>query len=211
MTNPGHLLRSTRTRPKERSKNERHSINMNTQMGSSLPSEKLDRSNYLSWEYKMNQFLVHQGHWSYIKAAKAQSREGNKDAKAQNREGTKPRRHKAAKNRATKPRKATKATKPCREDANKAVQQSRASRATAQQSRASQTNRAKAKSREEPRNEAAKNHATPRKGRSTKSPRVQAFATGLRGRISCARRSREAAKRSRSTNEAAKRSRATTP
>ena len=93
MTNPGHSLfatvlplRSTRTRPKERSKNGRNSINMNTQMGSSLPREKLDWSNYSSWEYKMNQFLVHQGHWSY-----------NKAAKAQNRERTKPRRHKAAK------------------------------------------------------------------------------------------------------------------
>mgnify|MGYP002775871015 FL=1 len=44
-------------------------INMNTQMGSSLPSEKLDRSNYSSWEYKMNQYLVGQGYWSYINGA----------------------------------------------------------------------------------------------------------------------------------------------
>ena len=35
-------------------------------MGSSLPIEKLDRSNYSSWEYKMNQYLVGQGYWSYI-------------------------------------------------------------------------------------------------------------------------------------------------
>ena len=39
---------------------------MNTQMGSSLPIEKLHRSNYSSWEYKMNQYLVGQGYWSYI-------------------------------------------------------------------------------------------------------------------------------------------------
>ena len=44
-------------------------INMNTQMGSSLPSEKLDQSNYSSWEYKMNQYLVGQDYWSYITGA----------------------------------------------------------------------------------------------------------------------------------------------
>ena len=27
---------------------------MNTQMGNSLPSEKLDRNNFASWEYKMH-------------------------------------------------------------------------------------------------------------------------------------------------------------
>ena len=85
-TNPGHPRRSTRTRPKERSKNGRHLINMNTQMGSSLPSKKLDWSNYSSWENKMNQFLVRQGHWSTTKPRRIaqQSR-------------AKPRRHKAAK------------------------------------------------------------------------------------------------------------------
>ena len=41
---------------------------MNTQMGSSLPSEKLDRNNFASWEYKMYQYLVGQGYWSYIRA-----------------------------------------------------------------------------------------------------------------------------------------------
>ena len=95
---------------------------MNTQMGSSLPSEKLDWSNYSSWEYKMNQFLVHQGHWSYNKAAKAQNRERTKPrrhkaAKAQNR--AKPRRNKATKaqsHQGAKPRKATKATKSRREE-----------------------------------------------------------------------------------------------
>ena len=35
-------------------------------MGSSLPSEKLERSNYSSWEYKMKQYLVGQGYCSYI-------------------------------------------------------------------------------------------------------------------------------------------------
>ena len=38
-------------------------------MGSSLPSEKLDRSNYSSWAYKMKQYLVSQGNWSYINGA----------------------------------------------------------------------------------------------------------------------------------------------
>ena len=42
-------------------------IIMNTQMGSSLPSEKLDRNNFVFWEYKMHQYLVDQGYWSYIK------------------------------------------------------------------------------------------------------------------------------------------------
>ena len=107
-------------------------INMNTQMGSSLPSEKLDRSNYSSWENKMNQFLVRQGHWSYNKTAQshkgtktrrrktAQRHEGHKDAKAQNREesheDTKPRRRKTAKvqNRTMpRKRKATKAQNRC--------------------------------------------------------------------------------------------------
>ena len=38
-------------------------------MGSSLPSEKLDMSNYSSWEYKMTQHLVGQGYWNYINIA----------------------------------------------------------------------------------------------------------------------------------------------
>ena len=42
---------------------------MNTQMGSSLPSEKLDCSNYSFWEYKLTQTLVGQGYWSYINDA----------------------------------------------------------------------------------------------------------------------------------------------
>ena len=42
---------------------------MNTQMGSALPIEKLDRTNFTSWEYKMHQYLVGQGYWSYINGA----------------------------------------------------------------------------------------------------------------------------------------------
>ena len=43
---------------------------MNTQMGRSLPREKLERrSQFSSWEYKMNQYLVSQGYWSYMNGA----------------------------------------------------------------------------------------------------------------------------------------------
>ena len=42
---------------------------MNTQMESALPSENLDQNNFASWEYKMHQYLVRQGYWSYIKGA----------------------------------------------------------------------------------------------------------------------------------------------
>ena len=35
-------------------------------MGSALPTEKLDRTNFTLWEYKMHQYLVGQGYWSYI-------------------------------------------------------------------------------------------------------------------------------------------------
>ena len=38
-------------------------------MGSALPSEKLDRNNFASWEYKMHEYLVGQGYWSYIEGA----------------------------------------------------------------------------------------------------------------------------------------------
>ena len=38
---------------------------MNTQMGNSLPKEKLDQNNFVSWEYKMHQYLVVQGYWCY--------------------------------------------------------------------------------------------------------------------------------------------------
>ena len=42
---------------------------MNNQMGSVLPTKKLDRSNFASWEYNMHQYLVGQGYWSHIKGA----------------------------------------------------------------------------------------------------------------------------------------------
>ena len=38
-------------------------------MGSALPTEKLDRNNFASWEYKMHQYLVEQGYWGYITGA----------------------------------------------------------------------------------------------------------------------------------------------
>ena len=38
-------------------------------MGSALPTEKLDRNNFTYWEYKMHQYLVGQGYWSYVEGA----------------------------------------------------------------------------------------------------------------------------------------------
>ena len=35
-------------------------------MSGAIPIEKLDRSNYASWEYKMHQYLLGHGYWSYI-------------------------------------------------------------------------------------------------------------------------------------------------
>ena len=35
-------------------------------MTSSLPTEKLDRNNYASWSYKMHQYLLEHGYWSYV-------------------------------------------------------------------------------------------------------------------------------------------------
>ena len=42
---------------------------MNAQMGSTLVIEKLDKHNYAFWEYKIQQYLVRQGYWSYIEGA----------------------------------------------------------------------------------------------------------------------------------------------
>ena len=42
---------------------------MNTKMGSTLPTEKLDRKNFASWEYKMHQYIVGQGYLSYVEGA----------------------------------------------------------------------------------------------------------------------------------------------
>ena len=44
-------------------------VNMDRGMGSSLPTEKLDRSNYASWLYKMHQHLLDHGYWSYVEGA----------------------------------------------------------------------------------------------------------------------------------------------
>ena len=38
-------------------------------MVSSLPTEKLNRSNYASWSYKMHQYLLGHGYWSYVDGA----------------------------------------------------------------------------------------------------------------------------------------------
>ena len=38
-------------------------------MASSLPTEKLDRTNYASWSYKMHQYLLGHGYWSYVDVA----------------------------------------------------------------------------------------------------------------------------------------------
>jgi hypothetical protein len=38
-------------------------------VGSFLPTEKLDRTNYASWSYKMHQYLLGHGYWSYVDGA----------------------------------------------------------------------------------------------------------------------------------------------
>ena len=35
-------------------------------MGSLVPTKKLDRSNYICWSYKMHQYLLGHGYWSYL-------------------------------------------------------------------------------------------------------------------------------------------------
>ena len=42
---------------------------MNTKMGSAFPIDKLDKKKFASWEYKMHQYLVSQGYWSYVEGA----------------------------------------------------------------------------------------------------------------------------------------------
>jgi hypothetical protein len=39
---------------------------MDRGVGSFLPAEKLDRTNYASWSYKMHQYLLGHGYWSYV-------------------------------------------------------------------------------------------------------------------------------------------------
>ena len=38
-------------------------------MASSLQTKKLDMSNYASWSYKMHQYLLEHGYWSYVDGA----------------------------------------------------------------------------------------------------------------------------------------------
>ena len=38
-------------------------------MGSSLPTKKLNRSNYASWSYKMHQYLLGHEYWSCVEGA----------------------------------------------------------------------------------------------------------------------------------------------
>ena len=42
---------------------------MDRGMASSLPTEKLDRRNYALWSYKMHQYLLGHGYWSYVDGA----------------------------------------------------------------------------------------------------------------------------------------------
>ena len=42
---------------------------MDRGMASLLPTEKLDRSNYASWSYKMHRYLLGHGYWSYVDGA----------------------------------------------------------------------------------------------------------------------------------------------
>ena len=42
-------------------------------MASFLPTEKLDRSNYASWSYKMHQYLLDNGYWSYMEGANVET------------------------------------------------------------------------------------------------------------------------------------------
>ena len=48
---------------------EQNKKRMDRGMASSLPTEKLDRSNYASWSYKMHQYLLGHGYWSYVDGA----------------------------------------------------------------------------------------------------------------------------------------------
>jgi hypothetical protein len=43
---------------------------MDRGVGRFLPTEKLDRTNYASWSYKMHQYLLGHGYWSYVDGAK---------------------------------------------------------------------------------------------------------------------------------------------
>ena len=47
-------LHSSHSKKEEEEEEEHFDTTMNTQMGSTLPSEKLNRNNFASWEYKMS-------------------------------------------------------------------------------------------------------------------------------------------------------------
>ena len=53
--------------------------NMDKAMGSSVPTEKLERINYASWVYKMHQYLVGHGYWSYIKGPRCKQSSSRAD------------------------------------------------------------------------------------------------------------------------------------
>ena len=42
---------------------------MDRGIASSLPTGKLDKNNYASWSYKMHQYLLRHGYWSYVQGA----------------------------------------------------------------------------------------------------------------------------------------------
>jgi hypothetical protein len=42
---------------------------MDKGVGSFLPTKKLDRTNYVSWSYKMHKYLLGHGYWSYVDGA----------------------------------------------------------------------------------------------------------------------------------------------
>ena len=42
---------------------------MDRGMASLLPTEKLNTSKYASWSYKMHQYLLGHGYWSYVDGA----------------------------------------------------------------------------------------------------------------------------------------------
>ena len=42
---------------------------MDRSMASSLATAKLERTNYASWSYKMQQYLLGHGYWSYVDGA----------------------------------------------------------------------------------------------------------------------------------------------
>ena len=50
-------------------KSRRKKKNLDRGMAGSLSMEKLDRSNYAAWMYKMHQYLLGHDYWSYVNGA----------------------------------------------------------------------------------------------------------------------------------------------